>query len=78
MSNSPPRRNYTGDEKMAVLREALIEKVSISHVCQKHGITPGRFYAWQKKLFEQGSAVFNGVATAARQTGMPSASINGD
>ena len=55
MSSNPPRRNYTGDEKMAILREALLEKASISDVCQKHGITPGMFYEWQKKLFEQGS-----------------------
>ncbi len=38
MSSSPPRRNYTGDEKMAILRQALLEKVSISDVCQRHGM----------------------------------------
>ncbi len=55
MSSNPPRRNYTGDEKMAILREALPEEVSISDVCQKHGITPGMFHEWQKKRFEQGA-----------------------
>ena len=43
MSSSPPRRNYTGDEKMAILREALLEKANVSDVCQKRGITPGMF-----------------------------------
>jgi transposase len=69
MSSNPPRRNYTGDEKMAIRRKALLEKISISDVCQKLGITPGMFYEWQKKLFEQGSVVFNSNVTAARQSG---------
>ena len=43
---------------MAILREHLIEKVAVSEVCEKHGIQPTLFYTWQKKLFEEGSAVF--------------------
>jgi transposase-like protein len=52
------RRNFTGAEKIAILREHLIEKVPISEVCEKHGIQPTLFYTWQKKLFEDGAAVF--------------------
>lgn len=52
------RRNFTGAEKMAILREHLVEKVPISQVCDKHGIQPTLFYLWQKKLFEDGAAVF--------------------
>jgi transposase-like protein len=54
------RRNFTGSEKLAILREHLIEKVPISQVCDKHGVQPTLFYAWQKKLFEEGVAVFDG------------------
>jgi transposase len=43
---------------MAILREHLIEGVPISEVCDKHGVQPTLFYAWQKKLFEEGAAVF--------------------
>ncbi len=43
---------------MAILREHLIEKEPISQVCDKHGLPPTMFYAWQKKLFEEGSSVF--------------------
>ena len=43
---------------MAILREHLIEKAPISQVCDKHGIQPTMFYLWQKKLFEEGAAVF--------------------
>lgn len=53
------RRNFSGTEKMAILREHLIEKVPVSEVCDKHGLQPTMFYAWQKKLFEEGAAVFD-------------------
>ena len=43
---------------MAILREHLIERVPISEVCDKHGLPPTMFYAWQKRLFEEGAAVF--------------------
>jgi transposase-like protein len=44
---------------MGILREHLIEKVPVSEVCDKHGLQPTIFYAWQKKLFEEGAAVFD-------------------
>ena len=52
------RRNFSGAEKMAILREHLIERVPISEVCDKLGLPPTMFYAWQKRLFEEGAAVF--------------------
>lgn len=54
------RRNYSGAEKMVILREHLIERVPISGVCDKHGLQPTMFYGWQKKLFEEGAAIFEG------------------
>lgn len=61
------RRNFTGAEKLAILREHLIEKLPISDVCQKHGLQPSMLYLWQKKLFEEGAMVFESKAAAARQ-----------
>jgi len=52
------RQNFRGTEKMAILREHLIGKVPISQVCDKHGLGSTMFYAWQKKLFEEGASVF--------------------
>ena len=52
------RRNFSGPEKMAILREHLIDKVPVSEVCEKHGFQPTLFYHWQKKLFEEGAVVF--------------------
>jgi transposase-like protein len=52
------RRNFSGPEKIAILREHLIDKVPGSEVCDKHGLNPTLFYLWQKKLFEEGAVVF--------------------
>ena len=52
------RRKFTGEEKMALLRLHLIEKMPVSDVCDQAGINPTLFYRWQKELFEHGAAVF--------------------
>ncbi len=61
------RRHFTGAQKLAILREHLVEKAPISDVCQKHDLQPTLFYLWQKKLFEDGAAVFETKAASTRQ-----------
>jgi transposase len=53
-----PRRHFTGQEKVKILREHLVDRVPISQVCEKHRIQPTLFYAWQKTFFENGTAAF--------------------
>jgi transposase-like protein len=62
------RKHYSGGEKMAVLREHLVERVPISEVCQRHGLQPAVFYTWQKRLFEGGAAVFDNGQAGRRHT----------
>ncbi|NNM87070.1 MAG: transposase [Phycisphaerae bacterium] len=62
---SSSRRQYSGAEKMAILREHLLEKTPVSDVCQNHGLTPGMFYEWQKKLFEHGAMLFDPATAVA-------------
>ena len=52
------RRHFTPEQKVAVLREHLIEKVALSDLCEKHGLQPTVFYRWQKDLFENAPALF--------------------
>jgi transposase-like protein len=61
------RRHFTGAQKLAILRQHLIEKVPISEVCAKHDLQPTLFYLWQKKLFEDGAVVFESKAASVRQ-----------
>lgn len=52
------RRRFTAQEKVAILRQHLVEKVPVSEVCDKHGLNPTVFYRWQKEFFENGAAAF--------------------
>lgn len=52
------RRNFTGEEKVAILRKHLVEQVPVSQVCEEAGVRPTQFYQWQKQFFENGAAAF--------------------
>lgn len=52
------RKNYTAEEKVAILRQHLLDGVPVSDLCEKHRLQPAVFYQWQKRLFEKGAAAF--------------------
>ena len=52
------RKHYRPEEKVAILRRHLLEKVPISELCDKQGLQPIVFYRWQKEFFENGAAAF--------------------
>src|SRR6266699_1753295 len=52
------RRHYTGEEKVAMLRRHLVEKVLVSDLCEELGLQPTVFYRWLKEFFENGAAAF--------------------
>ena len=52
------RRHYTPQEKVAILKQHLLEGRPVSDVCDAHGLNPNVFYRWQKALFENGAAAF--------------------
>lgn len=52
------RRNYTGQEKVAILRKHLLEKVAVSRLCEEHQLQPTALYRWQQEFFENGAAAF--------------------
>lgn len=52
------RKILSPEQKIAILREHLIEKVPVSQVCDRHGISVVNFYNWQKQLFENGAVAF--------------------
>jgi transposase-like protein len=52
------RISYAGQQKIAILREHLVENVPVSEVCKKHGISVVNFCKWQKILFEEGATLF--------------------
>jgi transposase-like protein len=55
---SRERKNYTPEEKVAILKRHLLEKAPISDLCDELGLNPTVFYGWQKLFFENGAAAF--------------------
>ena len=53
------RRHFSGNEKVAILKRHLVEKVAVSDLCKELDIYPTQFYAWLKEFFENGHAAFD-------------------
>lgn len=49
------RKFLTREQKIAIVREHLLEGVPVSALVDKHKIHAVQFYQWQKLLFEEGA-----------------------
>lgn len=47
-----PRRSFTAEQRVAILRKHHIDKIPVSKICEEEDIQPSLFYYWQKVLFE--------------------------
>ena len=61
------RKHYTAEEKVAILRRHLLDKVPVSDLCEELGLQPTVFYRWQKEFFENGAAAFQAAERPRRQ-----------
>ena len=59
------RRRFGIDQKAAILKRYLVDKVPISDLCDEYGIKPNQVYAWQKILVDNLEAAFQPVAKRA-------------
>jgi transposase len=64
--NDNNRRYFTPEQKVAILREHLIEGKAVSDLCDKHHVHPTMFYQWQRQFFENGSAAFESKHSRSR------------
>jgi transposase len=55
---SRQRRHFGPEQKVALFRQHLVDKVPVSEVCEKIGIPVTLFYSWQKIFFDNGQAAF--------------------
>ena len=53
------RRHFDGTQKVAILKQHLVEKVLVSDLCDELDIYPNQFYGWLKEFFENGHAAFD-------------------
>ena len=61
------RKHFTPEEKVAILRRHLVDKVPVSELCEELGLRPTVFYRWQKELFENGAVAFQSQERPHRQ-----------
>jgi len=52
-----PRRQFTGQQKVEIVKRHLVDGVAVSTLCEEYKIQPTQFYTWQKQLFENGEKV---------------------
>jgi transposase len=52
------RKNYLSEEKVAILKRHLVDKIPVSDLCDEYSLHPTVFYRWQKEFFEHGAAAF--------------------
>jgi len=50
------RRHFTPEQKAALLRRHLVDKVLVSDICNQEKIQPSVFYHWLRQLLENAQA----------------------
>jgi transposase-like protein len=52
MKSGTNRRRFTVEQKVAILRRHLVDKVAVSDLCDEYKIQPSLFYQWQRQVME--------------------------
>src|SRR5258708_27701078 len=60
------RKNYTPQEKVAILRRHLLDKVPASRLCAELQLQSKTFYGWLKQLFDHAPAVLGRQPTSGK------------
>jgi transposase len=53
------RRAFSTEQKVAILRRHMVDKVAISDLCEEYKLQPSVLYQWQRHLFEHMAAAFD-------------------
>jgi transposase len=66
------RRQFSTEQKVAILRRHLVDKVPVSDLCDEYKLQPSVLYLWQRHLFENLAGAFerqpgSGVSQRERQ-----------
>lgn len=63
-----PRRHFSAEEKVKILRLHVLEGKAVSGLCEEHGIQPTLFYTGHKQFFENGTGAFDGGPAARTES----------
>jgi transposase-like protein len=61
------KKNYTPQEKVAILKRHLVEKKTVPDWCDEYHLSPRVFDRWLKIFFDNGAVAFGPPPRAERQ-----------
>ena len=67
MSEKKHRRRFAPEQKAAIVRRHLVDKVAVSDLCEEYGIQPIVLYQWQKVVVEGLGAFFANHSEGGRK-----------
>jgi transposase-like protein len=56
------RRHFTTEQKVAILKRHMVDKVPVSDLCNELGLQPSVFYQWQRQALENLAGAFSAPA----------------
>ena len=62
-----PRRQFSSEQKAAILRRHFVDKVPISDLCNELDLQPSLLYQWQHQLLDKAAVVFATTRPAPRR-----------
>ena len=61
------RRQFTPDEKAAILRRHLADKVPVADLCDEYKLQPSVFYQWQRQLLDHAARALEPPRSSGRR-----------
>src|SRR5688572_26728390 len=62
------RRHFSPEQKAAIVRRHLVDKVAVSDLCDEYKIQPSMLYTWQKTLIDGAPKAFEGGSERSRSS----------
>ena len=67
MGSKKRRRRFTAEEKAAILRRHLSDKVSIADLAEEYGLQPSVLYQWQRSLLDNAAVALEPMRRSQNQ-----------
>lgn len=55
---SEKRRQWSGEQILAILKRHLVDKVELSKICEEEKVSPSQVYRWEAMLFTEAAPIF--------------------
>ncbi|MCP4489887.1 MAG: transposase [Gammaproteobacteria bacterium] len=70
--NRRQRRKFSPEDKAAILRRHLGDKVPVSDLCEEYKLQPSVFYQWQRQLLDRAAKALEPPRRQGRESKLQS------